>query len=429
MTTYSLIRLSYSDLNDYSLLITFSDILGSFAVVVLVWYVKNAEIEKEKLREANNKLLQSDALTGLLNYHEFRKNLEQMTAQNKNTCVAIVDFYNIKTLNVQVGYQRVNETLKWIADQLTLQFPESAICRYSGGQFALAVQWDGKDDVVAKIAGFFDGSVISSTGLQVIYGYSFSNGRTSDVIIAEIENQLFYKERELWLKRDEHIFRADKLNTIGELAAGMAHEIRNPLTTIKGFLQLAKSNQYSNMEQFHDIIMSEITRVSELTAEFLQFSKPQATKMKTEAVQKCIHRAVAITENEVSRNGHQLVLEMQEEPPLPVKVDRDKITQVLVNLIKNAVEAMPEVGKLTVRAYEHEQSAIVEVEDSGIGMTEDTKNKLFEPFFTTKENGTGLGLPITHKIIQDHGGKVDVRSAIGQGTVFSIMLPLAKSED
>lgn len=425
MAAYSSIRLSYSEINPYSILVTLSDIISSIIIVTLVWHIKSAEKEREELKRKNEILLRVDPLTGLLNYQAFREKLEELTREGKSFCLIVVDCFNIRILNAQQGYREVNDVLRKMAELLRARFQQAIISRYSGGEFSVAFECDSEQRTPGMIEELFDAGKSDFGSMQLIYGYSCDHGKTIDERINEIENQLFNQKRDFWLKRDEHIFRADKLKVIGELAAGMAHEIRNPLTTIKGFLQLAGQNNYKNMDQFHHIIMSEITRVSELTAEFLQFSKPHFVKLRLESLQSCIQRSVSIMETELSRHGHRLVLEAAEEPLL-VEIDRDKIVQVLVNMLKNAIDAMDDEGKIAIRAYAQDRFAVIEFEDTGSGISDENMDKLFEPFFTTKEQGTGLGLSVSHKIIQDHGGSIHVQSAISKGTTFIIRLPLSR---
>ncbi|XEC96194.1 ATP-binding protein [Paenibacillus tarimensis] len=423
ISVYSVIRLSYTDLNSYALLNTFADFVSSMVIVALFWYIKKSAIEKDELQRKNNALLRLDTLTGLLNFQAFREDLDEMCKKTKKICIIFIDCYNIRTLNIQQGYREVNNELIRLADQLQTHFPHALISRYSGGEYAIAFEYDTEAGAIQTIEHVFNHEMTDFKAMNLLYGFSLDKNKSIDGKIDDVESQLFDKKREYWVKRDEHFFRADKLKVIGELAAGMAHEIRNPLTTIKGFLQLAYQNDYNNMNQFHGIIMSEITRVSELTSEFLQFSKPHFAKLKPESVQSCISRAVSVMDTEISRLGHTLLVETA-IVPLLVEMERDKMVQVLVNMMKNAIEAMDSMGNIRILAYSQNHCAIIEISDSGNGMCQATMDKLFDPFFTTKEHGTGLGMSITHKIIQDFGGSIKVDSVLSEGTTFIIRLPL-----
>lgn len=421
--TYSLIRLSYSELSSYALLVTVTDLLSSLLAVVIVRYIKVSEKEKKSLQEKNNELLRFDILTGLLNYYEFRKSFYDLIMEKKQICLVIIDCYNMKELNVRQGYEQVDVSLKWIADELRSHFKEAMTARYGGGEFALAFEYEQENHVIERLDHLLSDAIPQITNVDLLYAFSFANGRNAQQIIADAEERLFLKKRELWLKREEHIFRADKLKVIGELAAGMAHEIRNPLTTVKGFLQIAERNHFNDMEKYYSLMMSEITRVSDLTSEFLQFSKPHISKLKIESVQFCVDKAKSIIQTEIERKGHSFHMEEQESP-LFVKMDPDKIVQVLINLLKNAIEAMHEEGEIRIKTYDLKGYAVIEVIDNGPGIPESIMDKLFNPFFTTKTNGTGLGLAISQKIVQDHGGKIEVNSDKQEGTTFKIYLPL-----
>ncbi|UUZ86774.1 hypothetical protein LJK88_20965 [Paenibacillus sp. P26] len=218
------------------------------------------------------------------------------------------------------------------------------------------------------------------------------------------------------------MLRSEKLRVVGELASGMAHEIRNPLTTIKGFLQLSKAGNY-NIQPWYDLIMDEINRMSMLTAEFLQFSRPHVTQYRVQSLQSCVHRVISLLDSESTRLGHQIRFESLEEPVL-ILMDQDKMLQLLLNLVKNAFEAIPEQGIVSIRLSLADRDAILEIQDNGKGIPESELDKIFIPFYTTKDSGTGLGLSICHKIVQDHEGTIEVESELGKGTKFTITLPV-----
>ncbi|WP_308635711.1 ATP-binding protein [Paenibacillus silvisoli] len=426
MTLYSLIRFTYSVPNEYAVLVTLSDLASSLVFVTLVWIIKSKEVETKNLELINDELSKKDVLTGLLNYHEFRKELSRMKAGGE-FCLLIMNCQDLRVVNFQHGYEQANDNLKDIAGQIVSHFDTAIVSRYGGSEFAVALEFSDASAMEAHMKQGLDHIIEHSSNLDIIYAYAFSNGRTINETIEEVEKQLFLQKKDIWMKRDEHFFRADKLKVIGELAAGMAHEIRNPLTTIKGFLQLAYQNEYKDIERYHPMIMDEITRVSELTSEFLQFSKPNLSQMKAESVQSCIERAISIMGTEIVRKGHHLSVDYPDDP-LYVLVDKDKIVQVLVNLFKNSIDAMDDLGQVGVHVYGVDGEACIELSDTGSGMSEDTREKLFEPFYTTKGHGTGLGLSISHKIVQDHGGRMDVKETSAKGTVFCIMLPVMSKE-
>ncbi|MGG3471445.1 ATP-binding protein [Neobacillus pocheonensis] len=223
-------------------------------------------------------------------------------------------------------------------------------------------------------------------------------------------------------KREELLSNKEKVNLLSEMAAGLAHEIRNPMTIIQGFLQHSKENQY-NIQPWYDLIMSEVSRMNKLTVEFLQFSKPNVSLYQSHSIHGCLKRVMSLTESKVRQSGHKIVY-TEYNPHINIQMDFDKMVQVFVNLINNSIQSMVESGTITIRLFKVENKAVVEVRDTGVGIEEADLKKIFNPFYTTKSDGTGLGLSIVQKIIQDHGGTIEANSSLNQGTCFTICFPL-----
>lgn len=421
-TIYSGIRISYSAANIYNYLVTFSDYLSFLAVVIIVRYIIDTEGEKQVLRQKFDHLSTHDSLTGLLNYQEFHRQLEGILKKPVPVALFLIDCTDLKSMNNERGFQSGDRILRNIAEILEDLFSNaSMIARYGGDEFALAVRMDKHQNSIEKLTERLAVEFPKRAGIQVSYGYSIfpEEGSTKDDLILIAEQKLFSMKREVWLKREEHMLRSEKLRLVGELAAGMAHEIRNPLTTVRGFLQIAKESRY-NIEPWYDVLMEEITRVSELTGEFLQFSKPHAMNFRIQPLRDCVQRVVSLMESEAILLGHQLQLEW--DPTVQILMDKDKIVQVLVNLVKNAFEAMETQGTVSIRVSRDNGNACLTVSDTGPGIPEGHLEQIFHPFFTTKKNGTGLGLAICQKIIQDHGGIIEIEST-SKGTAFHISFP------
>ncbi|WP_423800739.1 two-component system sensor histidine kinase NtrB [Neobacillus sp. SAB-20_R2A] len=225
-------------------------------------------------------------------------------------------------------------------------------------------------------------------------------------------------------KREELLYKEEKMKLIAEMAAGLAHEIRNPLTIIQGFLQHSKEDHY-NIQPWYDLIFSEVNRMNKLTVEFLQFSKPDVSQYQVYSIHDCLKRVISLTKSEAQSVGHQIVYTHTEyNPDLLVKMDFNKMVQVFVNLINNAIQSMVESGHITIRLLKVGNLAVCEVCDTGVGIEDADLKKIFNPFFTTKAEGTGLGLSICQKIVQDHGGTIEVSSTPKYGSIFTICLPL-----
>ena len=230
---------------------------------------------------------------------------------------------------------------------------------------------------------------------------------------------------------DEQIQRNERLAMIGQIAAGTAHEIRNPLTSIKGFLQVLK---YGLMEkglikeqEYTDIMLTEIDRINDLVSEFLLLSKPRDAKYEEIKLSSVVEELLPFIRNEALL--HQVELRYEKASGLPsVVADSELLKQVVLNLCKNGIEAMTdgsEGGLLTIREHYslEENRVLLEISDTGPGIPHYVIDKIFDPFFTTKENGTGLGLPVCQRIINDIGGNLRV-STKGFGTAFTIVLPI-----
>ncbi|MGG3564491.1 PAS domain S-box protein [Neobacillus rhizosphaerae] len=224
-------------------------------------------------------------------------------------------------------------------------------------------------------------------------------------------------------KTEEVLHRQDKLAAVGQLAAGVAHEIRNPLTSMKGyaeFLQLDEKDP-ERME-FLNIILDEIERVNTIVEDFMVLAKPKAVELEEKNVVPVIKNVVSLLEFEARKKNVHLSFDCNQEI-IQIECDENRLKQVFLNFIKNGIEAMPNGGDLHVKTIIHENNVQISIQDSGVGISKEKLKKLGEPFFTTKKNGNGLGLMVSFKIIESHNGKVFVESEPNKGTTFNILLP------
>lgn len=234
------------------------------------------------------------------------------------------------------------------------------------------------------------------------------------------------------MRLEEQIRRSDRLKTIGQIAAGTAHEIRNPLTAMRGFMQLLeKAMQDRKMKketEYVGIMLSELDRVNELVNEFLLLSKPKEVKLAAVRAGSVIQELLPVIRNEALLHG--IVVQYDPKPELPpLWVDKELLKQVFLNLAKNAIEAMSEGGTLIIkeRSYPDKPGKLaITVRDTGPGIPPGVLERIFDPFFTTKSTGTGLGLSICQRIIDDLGGRLEAASDPG-GASFTVWLPLAET--
>ncbi|PJN89822.1 PAS domain-containing sensor histidine kinase [Bacillus sp. mrc49] len=223
---------------------------------------------------------------------------------------------------------------------------------------------------------------------------------------------------------EEMLHRQDKLAAVGQLAAGVAHEIRNPLTSMKGYTEYLQLDETDETRlEYLEIILDEIHRVNEIVEEFLQLAKPQSLNLETKNIVKIIENVLSLTEFDARKKHVSLKLVCIHEEIL-VNCDENRIKQVFLNFINNGMEAMPGGGAIKVMAERKEENVQISIIDTGMGMPPEQLRKLGEPFFTTKKSGNGLGLMISFKIIENHLGKVFVESEVNKGTVFKIVLPI-----
>jgi signal transduction histidine kinase/putative methionine-R-sulfoxide reductase with GAF domain len=228
-------------------------------------------------------------------------------------------------------------------------------------------------------------------------------------------------------KTEAQLIRSDKLAALGQLAAGIAHEIRNPLTSINILIHSMTEDLPSGDSHKEDleVIEEEINRINQIVDQFLRFAKPAPPLLEKGDVLSVFEETLQLLRPQIEK---QQIFVRKEFQALPiVQMDREQMKQATLNLLLNAIQAMPAGGHLTLKARNSENGQWVHlsIQDSGIGIPGEDLNKLFDPFFSTKEGGIGLGLSIAHRIIDQHHGKIEVESAPGKGTLFTVWLPIS----
>ncbi|MEK4433219.1 ATP-binding protein [Paenibacillus sp. FSL K6-2862] len=227
-------------------------------------------------------------------------------------------------------------------------------------------------------------------------------------------------------RMEELLRRSEKLTTVGQLAAGVAHEIRNPLTTLRGFLQLQQETNKLNHRHL-DLMLSELDRINLIVGEFLILAKPQAVHFQERDIRFILGDVISLLDSQAHLHGVEFVLNASSDSAM-VHCEENQLKQVFINLLKNGMEAMPNGGSIRIRLdHDEELNRVrIEIKDEGIGIPEEMMPKLGEPFFTNKESGTGLGLMVSQRIIQSHKGMMDIKSVMNKGTTVIIDLPATK---
>ncbi|NGQ94738.1 PAS domain S-box protein [Brevibacillus sp. SYP-B805] len=229
-------------------------------------------------------------------------------------------------------------------------------------------------------------------------------------------------------KQTEELLRqSDKLSALGQLAAGIAHEIRNPLTTLRGFIQLLKKAG-GDRDRYCEIMLDELDRINFIVSELLLLAKPQVVSYRFKELPDILHDVISLLGTQAILHNIRIVSRLEENLP-PLYCEENQIKQVFINILRNAIEAMPKGGEIHIEA---EASAdgwlIIRFHDQGCGIEPERIAKLGVPFYTTKERGTGLGLMVGFKIIEDHGGKIRIESTPFVGTTVEVRLPTRNPE-
>lgn len=227
------------------------------------------------------------------------------------------------------------------------------------------------------------------------------------------------------IKMEDEFRRMGELAAVGQLAASIAHELRNPLSSIKGAAQFLQKEyeELPSVVEFLGIIVEEVNGLNRLTTEFLDFARPMQLEMKPTSVNRVVEKTLQLMSVHITDSN--VVVHERLSPTVPeIQADEAQLEQVLKNIIINALQAMPDGGVLTVETGAAVGGgAYMSVSDTGIGIAPDKTDRIFQPFVTTKTKGTGLGLSVVHKIVENHGGRIEVVSEVGKGATFRVSLP------
>lgn len=226
---------------------------------------------------------------------------------------------------------------------------------------------------------------------------------------------------------EKKLVESEKLSAVGQLSASIAHEIRNPLTAIKGFLQLMNASKENVQETYLSVMAKEIERIEAITGELLVLAKPQAQNFKLENLQEILKDVTALIGSQALMNNVEIKVK-SEKLPL-INCIGNQLKQVFINLLKNSIESMVNGGLITVTLQIRDnQMLLIQITDQGYGMTNEAIEKIGLPFYTTKQSGTGLGMMTSFKIIESHSGTMEISSEVGVGTTVSIYLPINPSD-
>jgi two-component system NtrC family sensor kinase len=239
-------------------------------------------------------------------------------------------------------------------------------------------------------------------------------------------NQQLAEMYERLQSAQQQLVQSEKLAAVGQLAAGIVHDVKNPLGVIKGMAEelMIDTDGRPEMEQGLKIIRDNASRANLIVTDLLKFARQSTPSMQQRDLRTTVEGCLRLTDYLIRKGKVDAISELPDQA-VWLTYDSQQIEQVIINLIQNAVQAMPEGGELMLRLTDGEDEAMLRVEDSGVGIPKENLVRIFEPFFTTKPEGqgTGMGLAVSYGIISRHGGRIDVESSIGEGTAFTISLP------
>jgi PAS domain S-box-containing protein len=349
-------------------------------------------------------------------------------------------FYMERMNESQKNYKQFIET---IPDSIIIHYKDIILYINEAGKTILGAQK--KEDILGKSIYHFINLNYQELAIKRLEQLVKEKKATNNVeqklvrldkktIFVEVSSRLFIYEgkeailsvfKDITNKKEETeglLQKSEKLALVGQMAAGIAHEIRNPLTSIKGFIQLFKS-KYTSEEEYFNLVLSELERINLIIGEFLILAKPTAVVFKDKEIKSLIKDVVTLINTQAIMNNVQVFVEFESDIPM-ILCEENQLKQVFINILKNAIEAMPNGGMidLKVKLKEKDKVSICFI-DQGHGIPEDRLPKIGEPFYTTKEKGTGLGLMTSYKIIENHDGELKISSKLYEGTTVDVILP------
>ncbi|SDY32388.1 two-component system, sporulation sensor kinase A [Evansella caseinilytica] len=352
------------------------------------------------------------------NENEIRSTKRQLESFIENN-VDPVFIYNLEDKLVKIN-KAVEATYGWQSDELLgLALKDLPIFPKSD------IEWVQRnaDDLAKVLGNTFKGleaKRIKKDGTAIhvsVSGFQIVNEKNEQIGRAIIHRDVTEAKM-----AEEILINSEKLSIAGQLAAGIAHEIRNPMTAIKGFIQLLTS-EFTSRKDYFDIISSEIERIELIISELLLLSKPQEMKFHQANIVSVLSEIKLLLETQAILNNVEINF-VSVAARIDIYCEVNQIKQVCINFIQNAIEAMPAGGKLTVEISQaSEGEVLIRFIDQGCGIAPEMLQKLGEPFYTTKEHGTGLGFMVSKRIIENHGGRVHVRSELEKGTTIEVYLP------
>lgn len=393
------------------------------------------EDSEKKIKEYHDRIEETyrrDYLTGLYNFGGFKEQVNHHLSrleEGTSYHVVCLDLTDFRQINMEEGLEIGDQILLLLAKQLQKNLPHFVqIARYNGDQFAIGIVGDQSvlNLCLNTIEQVMEEIKQDRTSVHYCLGIATypSEAKNANQLIRLAEQRLSIQQQQLRDQEEEHQRRLEKLSAVGQLAAGLAHEIRNPLTSIRGFVQIS-AIENKEVKKWEKIILPEIDRINDLLKQFLNLSEAKPAEYTQICLDGLMENVFSLLKPKSFLMGHELKLIKPKESVM-IEADAEQIKQVMINLIQNALEAIPEKGKVEVSWQKEGDRVQIQVKDNGRGIHPEHHSRIFEPFYTTKQEGTGMGLSVCHQIVNDHGGCIRVKSQPGRGTIFYVYLPIVR---
>ncbi len=302
---------------------------------------------------------------------------------------------------------------------------------YTGGKYADLIPTSYRQKVLEKVA-----SVVENRSPQMFeHEFKHETGKTLifqstslPIIVNEKIAGIICNSRDVTELREteERLRRTDKLSVVGELSASVAHEIRNPLTSLKGLVQLLQMEDEKH-QLYYQIMIDELNRINYIVSELLLLAKQQQIKYTEADLQMILHDVISLLKTEASLHNIQMEFELKDDPVL-IECEPNQLKQLFINIVKNAIEASTGGDAVLITLERFDTHVVIKVKDYGIGISKELIERIGEPFYSSKEKGTGLGMTVSFKIVQTHNGTIKFSSEPEKGTEVTVQLPIKHGE-
>jgi two-component system, sporulation sensor kinase E len=396
---------------------------------------------KENEVELEGKMVEIQDVNLMLEQEIMERKNAQMALQQLNA--RLEDEVNFRTHQLQQSEQQYRKLVENSPD-IICQFDSNCSCIYVNPAFTASTGISFSQAVSRNWKEIGESEEVRSLWIQHLEnifqtgcakeieskGWQWSDSRYYSIRLVPECNQDGLVETVLCIARDitdkkqleKKMAHLDRLNIVGEMAAAIGHEVRNPMTTVRGYLQIfQKKVDFTKYSEQLVTMIEEMDRANTIITEFLSLAKNKAVKRKRGNLNKVILTLLPLLQADAFCRGHEINVEYEDIPDSDF--DEKEIQQLILNLVRNGFEAIENKGEVTVRSYFHDDSIVLEVQDTGKGIPEEVMDKIGIPFVTTKDGGTGLGLSVCYRIVDRHGGKIDVSTG-GHGTTFTIKFPI-----